>query len=388
MISAPIKEAAVRHVLLSAALLAGCDAPPGDPVPPPAPGDRTLGMNDVTMLLPLPAGGAPPTLLRVDGPGAALVPRALYERLALAPGDVVSRYEDLHVVAVRFDLCDRIRPEPCREDRDGQLRLVLQPVSAGAALDVALHAFYPIPRAELPGVVDELRGLSRLQGEPYASPLKVSPALSGQRAGYADGLRALVTRYAREDRLLRLTLFAQHARAAALNWAFRGLERRGADYEDMVIPGVRAPAQRVILLGGDVSYDVTPAVDEPSGLTLALAAPRFQAASADARRQALAALAAVESPRAHTAETAQCVACHVSSFLTGRRAAAAGVAPEAIEGRYGSTYDLSIGAGISAGNERSLRALGWFFTMPALSQRVANETAEVLAEMEHRFPAR
>jgi hypothetical protein len=356
----------MRQALIFAALFTACTAPSEEAPPVPVEA-RTLGMNDVTMLLPLPASPEEmTTLLRMDGSGdtggAALVPRALYERLVTGPGDVINRYEDFHIVALRFDLCDRVQPGPCPEDADGRLRVVLQPLASGRGHteDVALHAFYPIPGGELRGVVDELRVLGGIQGEPRTSPLKVSPALTGSaRVEYAGRLRRLVTRYAREDRLLRLTLFAQHAFAAALNWAFRGVERRGDGFADMLIPGVQAPAQRAILLGGEISYDVTPIVDAPPGLALALAGQRFQAASLQDRSRALSALAAVESPAAHSAETVQCVACHVSTFLSARRARTAGVVLLDIEGRYRSSYDLSVAAGVSAGNERSLRALGW-----------------------------
>ena len=52
---------------------------------------------------------------------------------------------------------------------------------------------------------------------------------------------------------------------------------------------------------------------------------------------------------------------------------------------FTSTYDLSNPNGIALDNERSLRAFGWLNTQPAISQRVMNETAIVLVEMEIRF---
>jgi hypothetical protein len=101
---------------------------------------------------------------------------------------------------------------------------------------------------------------------------------------------------------------------------------------------------------------------------------------------ALGALVAAQNPMQHTAQTVQCIACHVSTYLLEHRAAVALVDPTTLPGRFASPYDLSIAAGMSATNERSLRALGWLHDMPAISQRVANDTAEVLAEIAQRFP--
>jgi hypothetical protein len=373
-------------------LLAACGGGGGDA--PDAGGDahvptesHTLGLNDVTMLLPLPASPSAPVLMSIDG----LVPTALYDRLAIGPGDVATPFEDFHVVAVRFDLCDRGEPGECPVGVDGRVRLVLQPLLAtGEAFDLALHAFYPISAAELGGVVDELRALAAIQDVPTTSALAVSPAAVRGDAGYLDGLRALVVRYASEDRLMRLTLFAQNAFTASLNWAFRGVERHDltSAFEDMVIPGIGTPQQRAILIGAStaITYDTMPLADAPPGFGDAIYADRFMAASPAERTAALEALAAADNPLVHAANSVQCIACHTETFLTQQRAAAAGVDPSTIAGRYTSTYPLATSGGMSATNERSLRALGWLFAEPMISQRVVNDTAQVLTEIEARFP--
>src|SRR4051812_7156462 len=96
----------------SAATAAGADAGGGPPLPPGA----ALGMNDVTILVPLPATETTPVVLRGSDAAAdatPLVPRPLFDRLvaarsatepALVPDDDYTR---LQLVAVRFDLCDR-----------------------------------------------------------------------------------------------------------------------------------------------------------------------------------------------------------------------------------------------------------------------------------------
>jgi hypothetical protein len=324
----------------------------------------------------------------MTGPDGDLIPRDLFSRLVVTPGDVIDKYEDFHLVAIRFDLCDRKTPGNCPVGEDGMLRLVFQPMflesSSVDAQDVALHAFYPIPAAELATVINELRELARITF-PIDGRLSVTNGL--ESVEYTMKLRLIVLRYAKPERLKRLTLFAQNIMTASFNWAFRGVELdAGGTFVDIVIPTVMQTQQRAILVGMDTTYDTTPLADVPAGFANAIDATKFGAATADGRRIALEAMTAVQNPLEHTASTVQCVACHVSTFLTAHRATAAGINPTTIAGRYTSLYDLSISAGKSAFFDRSLRAFGWFFAEPAISQRVVNDTAQTLAEIEIRFP--
>jgi hypothetical protein len=43
---------------------------------------------------------------------------------------------------------------------------------------------------------------------------------------------------------------------------------------------------------------------------------------------------------------------------------------------------------IAATDARVVRGFGWAASFPAISQRVANDTAQVLAEIDARFPPR
>jgi hypothetical protein len=342
-------------------------------------------LNDVSMLVPLPPEGGTALVRMSDGDG--LVPRALFDRLVTGPGDVIDAYDDFHLVAIRFDLCDRIAAGPCPET-EGRLRLVFQPMRGAPpeATDVGLHAFYPIPEDDLGAIVDELRALAAIAKTPTTAALTVSPPLVAGNTAYATRLRALVVSYAVSDRLARLTLFAQDAKAAALIWAFRGEERRDGSFAAIEIPDVAVLQQRTVLSGSDTTYNTSPVADAPAGFMLALASDRFAAASPAERMVALESLAAVQNPGMHGTETVQCVACHVSTFLTARRATVAGVDASAIAGTFGAPFDLATSAGISTTNDRALRAFGWVRRDPAISQRVVNDTAQVLAEIADRFP--
>ncbi|HVK77667.1 MAG TPA: hypothetical protein VM734_30390 [Kofleriaceae bacterium] len=358
---------------------------------------RALGMNDVTVLVPLPVDPAVPVVARIDGDGGdGLVSPELAARLLgtdLGPKNGLPvAHDDFHVVAIRFDLCARAVVGRCRDGEDGRLRLVLQPLytQAGAvfAHDIALHGFYPIPAAELVAVVAELRALAQLQPADAATALAVSPALAAPAgaAAYAARLRTLVMRYARSDNLIRLTVFGQNASSAAFAWKFRGLDRRGGGFAPLEVPGLAgAPTQAVLLAGGDAIYATEPVADVPAGFVTAINGAIFGAASDGERRAAVDALVELQDPTRHDAVDVQCLSCHVATFLTRRRAEAIGVDPTTIAGRYESSYDLAVDT-VAGRDPRVLRGLGWAAGQPAISQRVANDTAQVLTEIEARFP--
>ena len=149
-----------------------------------------LDMNDATILAPLPASTTTPVLVRgidLADDGTSFVPRALFDRL-VGDADIGGQpilpsgsYERLHLIAVRFDLCDRHLPGPCPEAEDARLRLVFQPIADGpGAHDVGFHAFYAIRNDEIPGAVAALRDLAgapRRRAEPSASAPRLAPSI-------------------------------------------------------------------------------------------------------------------------------------------------------------------------------------------------------------------
>lgn len=341
---------------------------------------RALGLNDVTLLLPLDSVDAgtplpgPEALLRYD----------LFDRLSTTPGDVLTDFDRLRVVAIRFDVCDRAAPGRCPDGADGSLRLVLQPLLRTAeAEDVALHAFYPVPAAEVPELVDSLRRLARLQDVPLTAPLQVNQAWK-TNAEYTQGLAALVARYAAPAKLVRVTLFGQLTMNAALIWVFRGVEKHGAGFERIDIPDVMAQDQQAVLFGG-ASFTATPIADAPAGFRRVLSESDFRAGTPAQQREALESLTASDNPTLHTAQTVQCVTCHVSTTLLDQRAADAGIDLSTLPTRFTSRFDLTP-LGKDSVRPFTLRALGWLRKEPLVAHRAVHETANVVEEMEARFP--
>lgn len=360
---------------------------------------RRLGLNDVTVLVPLPPDAGTPTLLRATdlaADGTPLVPEGLYQQVIRRPNgqpDVFSALADFHVVAVRFDLCDRQLPWPCDALDDGRLRLVFQPIFGdGSARDIALHGFYEIPRAEVTDAVAQLRAMAELQGLAQRSRLTVNAQLQADPNGpYGAALKSFVKRWANSGGLRRLTFFAQPDVFAQIRWVFRGLEGTPGNYALIEIAAADGGTEQDVVLGGTLSspgYTATPLSDDPLGLARAVDAQAFLAASQTDKDAALHALTSVNNPLEHSPNTVQCIACHVATLLSDRRAIEAGTTADQLPGRYGSGYDLSITAGrsVAPNGERFLRALGWLDKEPLISQRVVNESAQTATEIQQRFP--
>jgi hypothetical protein len=347
-------------------------------------------MNDVTIVVPLPERVAEPVLLlgsdRADD-STPLVPRALFDHLTADSTRSIladDAYDRLQLVAVRFDLCDHTAPGPCPLSGDASLRLIFQPLRDElGAEDVGFHAFYSIAEAEIPVALQTLGELSALRNGP-AEPLAPSATLAEGKVEYVEKLRAFVRASAGEQRLIRLTMNAQPLIFSSITWLFRGVERRGTQFEDLSISGTTETTQQVTLVG-EGFFLVNPMSDTPPGLARALDRTQFEAASDEEKRAALEALVAADNPLTNSTDTIACPACHTSTVALASRAKDMGLDPATLPGSYETSFDVSVEAGMSKTNDQTLRALGFLGRKVMISQRVANDTALVLEDIERRF---
>jgi hypothetical protein len=347
---------------------------------------QPLGMNDISMIMPTTFSGV---YGRLDGVDEArdLVPRSLFVRIATSHHDLTADYDDFLIFAIRFDLCDRADPVPCPNGADGSLRLVFQPLGpAAVSVDVGLHAFYTIPAADLSYVVNELRGIARLS---QTQSLLSGPFVNFHIPVFAGipRLKALLDKYATTDHLFKLAVMGQDVRSATPLVVFRQLELVDGEMVDSTIPTIGATEQDVALVDADPSYVVTPVADSPAGVSVALSSSSFAAATPADQRAALDAVVAADNPRINTTHTIQCAACHVATYLAKHRAQTAGIDVTGLPSFFTTTHDTRVSEGVAATNEHSLHAFSWIDSDLAISQRVANETAIVLDEIEQRFPA-
>ena len=126
---------------------------------------RSLGLNDLSVLLPLPDQTGFNRMIHpeFDGGRGSLLPREIYKLLPILAleADQDSLYlNHLRVVAIRFDPCFEEGTRPvCRP----QVRLVWQPViyigDRASTLDASIHTFHELDPAEWKLVLMELSDL-------------------------------------------------------------------------------------------------------------------------------------------------------------------------------------------------------------------------------------
>jgi hypothetical protein len=372
--------------VIGLAIVAACSSTPAAP-------QHALGMDDLSVLLPLPTDATAPVLSTVD----PLVQSQWFQSLVIDPGDLGPRsntgftYDQFQVVSLRWDVCDRSVVGECPANVDGRLRLIVQPVQdingTIQTIDVASHLFYPIPAAELPDVVDELRDLAATADTPADAPLEVSPAIAG--SDYLAQLKSLVLRYATPDNLVRITVAGQVAGATPFEWNFREIDASGSVFAQTLVPQIELFQQSTQLADGDITYQTGPGevVDAPAGFALAIQGGNWDGAGSANERLAIDALAQVMNPTLHDAVDTQCLACHVATFLGTYRAGELKMDPTTTPSWYRTPRNVDVGKlGDNAGNQ--IRAFGYIGTSPIVSQRVANDTAHALDDVDRLFPPR
>ena len=362
-----------------------------DPEPEPEPTAPKLGLNDVSVLVPVPASPDTPGYLTPLSAGAKgeLLPQAVYDEIPdfpVTPSQGLN-YERMRVVALRFDGCN-LKPSGC----EAQLRLVMQPVTSGGKMrDSALHLFYSLTDQELAELVPELRRLRGLAPELADAPLDVHAGLvaQGMQGAYGTALSELVLSIAGEQNLTRMTFFL---RAPPSNevWFFGGFERASGELTVMDIEGVGMGNQQVLRTEIDAGYDFTvnPTASVPKTERTLLTSAAAAAATEEERAAAFAAFLQVQNPRKFSADELSCAGCHLGTFVLEQTSATHGLSVSDFpEDAFSSSWDLSLRGGASQ-KASSLRAFGYFDAEPMIAQRVVNESAEVVDDLEKRFPAK
>ncbi len=348
-----------------------------------------LGLNDVSVLLPIPASPDAPGALGPTSAGGRgeLLPQAVYDKIpkfGVKPAQGLD-YARMRVVAARFDGCF-----PAPTGCEAQVRLVMQPVTdKGTTLDSALHLFYRLSETELPAVVKELRRLRTLAPEVKDAPLDVHAALvaQGPEGPYAKGLDELLLRYAGEENLSRMTFFLR-APPVAEEWFFGGFNRVGGVLQTMDIVGVGKTNQRVNLSKTDgYRYELTPSPTLPEDLGVLAGSAQAKAATDAERSAALGAFLRIENPGKYGPDQLSCGGCHMSTFVTAFARTDLQMPVDAHPDAFKSTRDLTV-RGESATTASSLRAFGWFDARPMIANRVVFESALVVDDFEKRFPAK
>ena len=386
--------------VLACGLYTACSSTSSTPSAAPADADAgapeagpalpALGMNDVSILVPIPSSPAAAGFLRPSSAGerGKLLPQAVYDKIPEFPvvGADALDYARMRVIGIRFDGCF-----PAPAGCEPQIRLVMQPITDdGATRDSSLHLFYRLTEEELGPVVLGLRQLKALAPELATDgPLDVNPALVAQgiEGPYGAGVRELVLAHAGEQNLTRMTFFLR-APPKQEEWFFGGFDRKGETMTPLDIVGVGKVNQRVDhpITAEGYEYTFTPAPKVPEDLSLLLVSATAKTAAAADLEKALGAVARIENPVKYGPDKLDCAGCHVATVLTAHAKDNLALDASGHADAFKSTRDLTV-RGKSATTPSSLRAFGWFAKDPMIAKRVVHETAAVLDDLEARFPA-
>lgn len=346
-----------------------------------------FSMNDVSVLLPLPSSQEIKELIGPESTGAkgALLPRNVYDRLpSLTPDtkpDIVYK-ELLHVVAIRIDPCfvEGIGPKSCHR----QIRMIWQPIVAfeGETFtrDAAVHTFYEFDEKEWREVIEEWKKFS----EPEAGEaLSVHPRLVSERfsGAFWASVRTAILKFCGSENLTRAT--AMNVMNGEQVWAFAGVDVRKTEITSIMIPRVGRTVQGIVM--GTANTDEFTGSIRPA----AAADPELEAFVQDSigmkknEKELLSMIKRIheyENPKLNNPGTVDCVSCHLA------QSARAWAQTNFQSWDWKSEFkDQIYSAPLNITNASEMpfksnhfRAFGYFYDKAMISQRVINESAEVV----------
>jgi hypothetical protein len=369
-----------------------------DPAPGPA---GTVGLNDVSVLFPLPSTIDEPAALGLAtaGNGGPLLAADRFAAIPVfADNPLPERaYDRWRIVSARIDPCFPdlgllvTNPGACRR----QLRLIAQPLTVGppgiggvVAEDAAIHLLYDLSAADFDAMRARWLAVGTDRTHDGATPLGVHPEIAAQGlAGpIATELRAIITRYAGPATLTQFTFL--EGRGVA--WEFGGRRVEGAALNALAIHGIGDASGQTTASDSTGIFSVSPASAEATALAplagefvggsigggeVKLTAPADQIAAA------LRTTLAIDDPTRFNADTLDCASCHLASRARERAAtlgaSSSGMAHFAVDG-----FDLGlVGLDSVKTSPQQQRAFGYFDGRPVWNQRTVNESAAVAAAL-------
>lgn len=361
---------------------------------------RPWGLNDVSILYPLPLTSSTPGELiapQEHGLGGDWLPYDMYRRLPAIDhgGPADQTYQALRVVSVRLDPCFM-----SNGDCLPQVRLVWQPITPAnygstaqfgilEAKDAAIHTLYTLTPAMFEKLLASYAALVKATGSDLRDePLQIHPVLlkQGLDGHFATRLRTLLSKYVGPTTLWRAT--AMQGLPGDDEWLFTGFNVRDGVAHALAIPRIGTPSQRLQVAQLDHSsfangrVNPLPDVAEDNYLPDVLRERSPNRIPLSATALAIA-IADIENPTRNTPETVDCVSCHVAQpagSLLSRTLSGLRNQPEVKAHVFQSTLPLH-NSGLHLADTHVLRAFGYLDRDPAISRRVTNESANVVRQL-------
>lgn len=342
------------------------------------PAKTSLGLNDVSVLLPLPKIETDIDLLL--RPQDGFIPKEVLAHLdPLIIDDQVDRIRSLKLIAFRIDPCfvESIGPAACRR----QLRMVFQPVSfyqnSALVFDAAVHAFFEFDDQSWNILLHDWTSTLTDSAGPH--PLQVHPVIKAQglKGTLWKTYRQVLQKNCTPDKLVRIT--QSTVDRFGMTWDFSGfdIDAKGK-FIKLNIPRVNVTKQTFFSNPGDLkefSAEITPIPAGEKGLS-----DFFHASSRQSPAQAWDIVKKsfeFENPTRFNTANLDCVSCHMAQSLrlwgevhfndvAGN--------PDIQRLKFSSPRRLDMSVKPFAITNR-VRAFGYFFDEANISPRVINESA-------------
>jgi len=352
-----------------------------------------LDLSDVSILLPLPTSTKDISLLPAISQKAEagdLLPRKVYEQIPLlvqAPKEDI--WKRLHLVGMRIDPYFVEGAAPLRGRP--QIRMIWQPViEVGGQVvtqDAALHSFYELSVDEMKDLLIALEAL-KSSGRTHAA-LGVHPVIEdeGLNGVYFNKLWSVIKKYTGEKRLSRVTFMQVNLPENI--WTFGGFDIKNQILQPLLVARLGVNIQAFVnnMLQKPFSFrgGLFPEPRQTENLNL-LTRDSSRLTSADEAEVISSVRAAIrfQNPNHFNPGNLDCVSCHIAQAVelwALREHPELNLKLRFQEEIYKSAFNLK---NISPfqNNTNVLRAFGYFFNRPVVSQRAINETASVLQLIE------
>ena len=354
--------------------------------------DTKLGLNDVSILLPLPQSKDWALLPKPETMGGkgALLTREIFNQvpqlLAFASNDDV--YSAMRAVGIRIDPCFTEGHGPVRCQT--QIRLIWQPLSETdnetSTFDASLHTFYQLTQTEFISLVDELKKLkATTSGGPDGEALGINPIIKSQglNGAYYTQFIKIIYSYIGTENFSRVTFMQLSMNGNA--WVFGGFDYKNSELKPIQIPRVdsfrqtfknSATPRPIWFFGG-----MTPEPTQPENFNILTRdsrklAPQDEASIIEAAKSAF----KFENPKLHNPGTVDCVSCHVAQsakIWAMRQYPWLQIDSLSRDITYSSKLNIRNMSPMQI-HTNIVRSFGYFMAMPFVAQRTINESAEVV----------
>lgn len=356
---------------------------------------NAFAMNDLTILLPLPAPAEMNEMLQPANSGekGILLPGPAYGRLPRLLDDekVADIYNlMLRLIAIRLDPCfvEGQGPMACKR----QIRMVWQPLydydGEIVARDAAIHTFYEFSESEWPLVLAAWKTLPPTE---LTEPLQIHSILrdEGYHGAYWQNLKKILLRFCGQKNLTRAT--AMNVMNGEQMWVFAGIDITPEQMTAIQIPRIGRNVQGIIM--GTSNTDeftgsLRPAPTQDPVLEGLLQDSIGMKQNERELKELLHRIQAMQNPKLNNPGTLDCASCHVAQSV--HEWAKAHFANwdwqnDFQKETYVSHLDLT-NTSERPYKANHFRALGYFHNRAMISQRVINETADTTALMNQRQP--